>query len=241
MLITMVGTGSAFAKKYYNNNAIIESKNKRLLIDCGITLPTALNHMNISFSELDAILISHIHADHVGGLEELAYQMMFIYERKPILYIAETLLQPLWENTLRGGLVQGDLNKIEDFFDVRPLTVGDEHELISGITVKLLHTKHIPGKNSYSFILNKQFFYTADMQFDRNLLEKLGNEQIHTIFHDCQLESPSAVHASLDELLTLPESLQQKIWLMHYGDNIENYKGKTGAMRIVEQGKTYSL
>ncbi|MDF2835075.1 MAG: beta-lactamase domain protein [Paenibacillus sp.] len=237
MYITMLGTGSAFAKRFNNNNALIEAGQSRLLVDCGITLPKALHDQEVSFSELDAVLISHIHGDHVGGLEELAFQMMFKYGRKPVLYIADTLVAPLWEHTLKGGLVQGELNELEHFFEVRPLSPGRTYELLPGIKVELIKTDHIPGKDSYSFIFNDAFFYSADMKFNAELLDSLAARGIHTIYHDCQLEAPGAVHACLDELLTLPRELQERTWLMHYGDAIDDYRGKTGAMRIVKQGE----
>lgn len=241
MHIRMIGTGSAFAKKYDNNNALIATEGYRLLVDCGITLPKALHQTGLSFSELDAVLISHIHGDHVGGLEELAFQMMFKYKRKPALYIAESLIEPLWEHTLRGGLTQEPLEKLDDFFDVRPLETNKETELHPGLTVKLIQTKHIPNKPSYSFLFNQRFFYSADMRFDPILLQQLVDQGVSTIYHDCQLEAPGDVHASLDELLTLPEPIQRKTWLMHYGDAMEQYKGQTGHMRFVEQHKLYEF
>ncbi|MNZ65446.1 ribonuclease Z [compost metagenome] len=241
MQIRMVGTGGAFSKKYDNNNAVIELDGFRLLVDCGITLPKALHEMGLSFSELDAVLISHIHGDHVGGLEEYAFQMMFKYNRKPVLYIADTLVEPLWEHTLRGGLSQGTMDRLEHFFEVRPIQPDVEVELYPGLKVKLIQTQHIPNKASYSFIFNERFFYSADMRFNSALLEQLVEQGISTIFHDCQLETPGVVHASLEELLTLPESVQSKVWLMHYGDAIDQYAGRTGLMRIVEPHKRYEL
>ncbi|SFE12836.1 Ribonuclease BN, tRNA processing enzyme [Paenibacillus algorifonticola] len=241
MNIQMIGTGSAFAKKYDNNNALIEVPGFKLLVDCGITLPKALHETNRSFDELDAVLISHIHGDHVGGLEEYAFQMMFLYGKKPVLYIASSLVEPLWEQTLRGGLTQGPLQSIDDFFEVRRLEEGVEHELHPGLTVRLLQTEHIVGKNSYSFIFNQHFFYSADMKFSQALLEQLVENGVNTIFHDCQLIAPGVVHACLDELLTLPEPLQEKVWLMHYGDTMENYIGHTGKMRFVQQREIYTV
>lgn len=242
MKVTMVGTGSAFAKKYDNNNALIETGGYTMLVDCGITLPKALHEMGRGFDELDAVLISHIHGDHVGGLEELAFQMMFKYQRKPVLYIEERLVEPLWEQTLRGGLTQGQLGKMEDFFEVRTLKEGEANKLAPGLTVELLKTRHIPGKDSFSFLFNQNLFYTADMRFDAGLLASLlASERAKTIFHDCQLEAPGAVHACLDELLTLPENIQEKVWLMHYGDAMEEFIGKTGRMSFVEQRKTYEF
>lgn len=241
MQIRMIGTGSAFAKKYDNNNALLETDGYRLLIDCGITLPKALHQMGLSFPELDAVLISHIHGDHVGGLEEFAFQMMFKYDRKPVLYIAETLTGPLWEHTLKGGLTQGPLNRLEHFFDVRPLPADKEIELAPGLQVKLIQTKHIPDKPSYSFVFNRRFFYSADMRFDGRLLQELVDQGINTIYHDCQLETPGVVHATLEELLTLPEDIQKKTWLMHYGDAIDQYEGQTGCMRIVRQHEPHEV
>ena len=241
MNIQMIGTGSAFAKKHYNNNALIESCGKKILLDCGITLPYALHELGYNFGQLDAILISHIHGDHVGGLEELAFQMYFNYQRKPVLYIAEPLLTPLWEHTLRGGLAQGDFTSLSDYFEVQLLKPNEASQFTDELYIMPIQTDHIPGKVSYSFIINNKFFYSADMQFDRELLQSLHEQGIETFFHDCQLESPGNVHACLEDLLTLPEAIQKKMWLMHYGDAIDEYIGKTGYMRIVEQGKTYSF
>ncbi|MEK3885715.1 MBL fold metallo-hydrolase [Paenibacillus sp. PL2-23] len=241
MHITMLGTGSAFAKRYNNNNALIEANGYRLLVDCGITLPKALHDFGMDFPQLNAVLISHIHGDHVGGLEELAFQMMFKHQRKPVLYIADVLVEPLWEHTLRGGLTQGDLNSITDFFEVQPLQVGKSYILANGLTVELIQTKHIEGKASFSFLFNGTFFYSADMRFDGQLLQELVERGVETIYHDCQLEPPGVVHACLDELLTLPAEVQEKTWLMHYGDAMEQYADKTGRMRFVKQHTVYDV
>ncbi|REK76330.1 MBL fold metallo-hydrolase [Paenibacillus paeoniae] len=241
MQITMLGTGSAFAKHYYNNNALIEVGGYRLLLDCGITLPQALHEAGLDFSQIDGVLISHIHGDHVGGLEEYAFQMLFKYQRKPVLYIAKSLVEPLWEHTLRGGLTQGNLTKLSDFFDVHALEPGLSVELAPGLQIEPIQTKHIEGKASFSFRINHRFFYTADMIYDAPLLERLVQDGVETIYHDCQLEPPGVVHATLDELLQLPENIQQKVWLMHYGDAMEQHRARTGPMRFVEQRKTYDL
>lgn len=241
MQIQMLGTGGAFAKKYANNNALIELDGFKLLVDCGITLPRSLHDAGYSFDDLDAVLISHMHADHVGGLEEYAFQMMFRYGKKPVLYIADTLVEPLWEQTLRGGLTQEPLTALNDFFDVRPIKEGEVFEIHPGLTVKLIRTDHIAGKLSYSFLFNGTFFYSADMKFNGALLGDLIEDGVTTIFHDCQLISPGVVHASLDELLTLPADIQEKVWLMHYNDNMEEFIGHTGLMRFVEQLTVYNI
>jgi len=242
--IQMIGTGSAFAKKYDNNNALVTCNGYRLLIDCGITAPRALNRLGIPFDHVDGVLITHLHADHVGGLEEFAFQMKYVYQRKPVLYVAEPLQIPLWENTLKGGMenLAENLNGLSSYFHVRPLAEGAATEIHPGLVTELIRTEHIPGKLSYSLILNHGLFYSADIRFNRKLLEWLAEERrCRYILHDCQLAGPETVHATLEQLLTLPETIQRRIYLMHYGDDMEAYVGRTGAMRFLRQGQTYEF
>lgn len=241
--LQMLGTGSAFAKKYYNNNALLFDGDFTLLIDCGITAPMALHELGRTFDDIDAVLITHIHADHVGGMEELAFMMKINYKRKIPLYIGEALITTLWENTLQGGLYQpGEITSLEDVFDVRPLRPGVKVGISQGITVELFQTRHIPGKDSYSLYLNDRIFYSADMVFDPELLHKLVSERdCERILHECQLQGPGEVHTTLQELLTLPEHIQQRTYLMHYSDDATKFVGNTGAMRFIEQHKIYEL
>lgn len=241
--LQMLGTGGAFAKSFFNNNALISDENFTLLLDCGVTAPMALHRLGKSFESVDAVLITHIHADHVGGLEELAFKLKMQYKRKIPLYIAEALVRPLWENTLRGGLYQeGSITSLEDIFDVRPLEPGTAVDISPGIRAELIQTRHIPGKDSFSIYFNDRIFYSADMTFDPELLNRLVNERgCEVILHECQLEGYGAVHTTLEELLSLPEDIRKQIYLMHYGDDMEQYKGQTDLMEFMEQQRVYEL
>ncbi|MDF2718574.1 MAG: beta-lactamase protein, partial [Paenibacillus sp.] len=69
MEIRMIGTGQAFAKKYFNNNALVTCNGYTLLIDFGITAPLAMHHMNVPLDAIDGVFVTHLHADHIGGFE----------------------------------------------------------------------------------------------------------------------------------------------------------------------------
>lgn len=240
--LQMLGTGGAFAKKYYNNNGLLFADDFTLLIDCGITAPLALHKLDQSLDKIDAILITHIHADHVGGLEELAFRMKFGYGRRPVLYIADQLATPLWENTLKGGMTQDGLNCLEDAFDVRLLQAGIPHTISPGLQIELIQSPHIPGKPSYSLYLNNEVFYSSDMTFKPDLLNELvSSRNCRKILHEVQLTGPGQVHTTLAELLTLPQEIQEKILLMHYGDEMEEFIGKTGSMEFLKQHEVYIL
>lgn len=241
--LQMLGTGGAFAKTYYNNNALLYAGDFTLLIDCGITAPMALHAIGKPVDEIDAVLITHIHGDHVGGLEELAFRRKFGSGQKPILYVADNLVEPLWENTLKGGLSQdGVIQSLSDVFDVHLLAEGQPAQLAPELKVELIRTPHIPGKPSYSLYINEEIFYSADKTFQPELLEKLVRERgCRRILHEVQLTGPGEVHTTLQQLLTLPSEIQRQILLMHYGDEMESFRGATGEMDFLRQHEVYTL
>jgi hydroxyacylglutathione hydrolase len=242
LTLQMLGTGSAFSKKNYNNNALLQGDDFNLLIDCCITAPVSLHELGYNWEQMDACLVTHLHGDHVGGLEEFAFQMKYIYGKKPTLYIADTLVNVLWENTLKGTMTQEGMDSLSHFFDVHPLKEGQTYNLFPNLTVEIIRTPHIAGKNSYSLLLNDTIFYSADMTFQPDLLKELVYERgVNTIFHECQLTGVGEVHTTLDELKSLPEDIKSMISLMHYGDNAAEFEGKTSGMPFLQQHQVYEL
>ena len=77
MKMTFIGSGAAFTSNNYHSNILIESNDKKLLIDCGSDARFALRDLGYSYKDIDSIYISHIHADHSGGLEWLGFSRKF--------------------------------------------------------------------------------------------------------------------------------------------------------------------
>lgn len=240
--LVMLGTGSAFAKKYYNTSALWTANDYTLLLDCGITTPLSMHELNIPVDRLDGIFISHLHADHVGGLEEIAFQFKYKYNRKPELFVPETLAHPLWEHCLRAGVEDDHHKSLDDYFHVHLLRESEPFVITEGLKLEIVRTEHIAQKISYSVIVNHDIFYSADMKYNPELLQRLDEERnLRLIMHDCQLRGPGVVHTTLQELLSLPEHLQKKTLLMHYDDDMEMYQDKTGAMRFIKQHQLYII
>lgn len=59
------------------NGTVVEIGDERILVDCGFTVRQAearLSRLELKPAELSAILVSHEHSDHVGGVSALAYK-----------------------------------------------------------------------------------------------------------------------------------------------------------------------
>lgn len=240
--LTFVGVGSAFSKIHNNNNVLIEIDSKKYLLDCGIKTPQALHNMGIELKDIEGVIVSHIHADHTGGLEELGFMGKFVLNKKFKLFISDDLVDPLWNNSLSGGMEDDTDGKrsLGDYFDISLFNDLDKFE-VSGLSILPIKTVHVnKDKPSYSFIFNNKVFFSADILFEEELLLTL--DSMETIFHDVQFFK-GGVHCSLDELETLPENIREKIKLMHYSDNFKDFKDRAekSKMTFVNQGEIFNF
>ena len=72
MKVTVLGTGAAFSLLNGNVSYLLEEDGRRLLLDAGRPIPEMLKENNIDIKTIDDIYISHLHSDHIGGLEFIA-------------------------------------------------------------------------------------------------------------------------------------------------------------------------
>src|SRR3990167_4274691 len=144
--LLILGTGHSESIEHWNTNAMLATPKGNMLIDCGFTIKYALRDQGLSLPDIDAVFITHVHGDHVFGLERIGYESRFSYGKRVKLYIRETLLTELWDQTLKGsmGLASEGENTLQDFFDV--VVLKDNHFSYNGVDIRLFHTRHTPRK-----------------------------------------------------------------------------------------------
>ena len=122
MIIKFLGSGSAFTMSNFQTNMMLVKGQKKLLIDAGTDLRFSLFEAGMSYKDVDDVYISHLHADHAGGLEYLAFCRYFDPScNKPNLWVSKVLSESLWQNTLSGGLgsVQNKIMKLSDYLKLK--------------------------------------------------------------------------------------------------------------------------
>lgn len=86
MHVIFLGVGEAFDENFINNSHVVYSTTK-LLLDCGYSVPRQLWRLNNDKDFLDAVYLSHPHADHYLGLPVLLARMQDESRQKPLKVI----------------------------------------------------------------------------------------------------------------------------------------------------------
>jgi ribonuclease BN (tRNA processing enzyme) len=235
MKIRFLGTGSAFTTKGFQTNMLIEENEKRLLLDAGSDIRFSLKEVGLSFRDIDSVYISHLHADHAGGMEYLGFCTFFTPGCPKInLYGNGELLRKGWDNTWKGGMesYQGKILSLESFFEVNMIRPNGTFTW-QGIDFAIIQSIHfyngysiVPCYGLMAFQGGKKVYFTTDTQYcPAQIMDFYKSADL--IINDCETYSfKSGVHANYLDLRDLPKEIKAKMVLVHTNDNIYGEDGK---------------
>lgn len=99
--------------KRMRQSALVEWHGKRILIDCGPDFRQQI--LSTGDAHLDALLITHIHYDHIGGLEELrGFSDLPIFARHDVIEALHQRLSYCFAEHPYPGVPHYDLVEISD-------------------------------------------------------------------------------------------------------------------------------
>ena len=136
--VTFAGCGDAFGSGgRFNSCFAIDAEGFRYAIEFGATSLVALQQAGIKHESLDAVIFSHIHADHCSGIPSMLLDAMLGANRTKPLTIAgpkdtEARLRQMMESMLPGSDIivpKFDLTFVEMEL-MKPDKVG-EHAVVT--------------------------------------------------------------------------------------------------------------
>ena len=240
------GVGDAFSVRHWGTSFLVRAEGFTLAVDCPDSYRRALatnafDHGGraLEASDLDGLVLTHLHGDHVNGLEMCACYLKFGHGRTLPVWAAPPTSADLWSRlrpslgVLRQG---GELREqsLGDFLDLRPVAWGEAFRA-GPFTIEPRPTAHhMPAMAMRIEYDGARLGYSCDTVFDEKLIEWL--EPCDLILHETSL---GEAHTPLARLAALPEALRAKMMLVHYPDFLADRP--PDAIRLAREGATLEV
>jgi Metal-dependent hydrolases of the beta-lactamase superfamily I len=172
-------------------SAIIETKGQNILIDCGPDFRTQMLENKIK--SIDAVLITHEHYDHVGGLDDIRPfsfdKDMPIHAEPNVIDAIQTRMPYAFREDYLAGLPHFNLQPV----DLTPFEIAG----IEVTPIRLMHGK-LP---IVGYRIGSMAYLTDVKTIPEGEFGKLTNLDV-LVIESLRLDSKHNTHAGLDEALS---------------------------------------
>ena len=246
MRFTTLGVGDAFSALYYSSCLLVESGGTRLLIDCPhpirkmLAEAGAATGQDLDLDGVDAVVLTHLHADHASGLEGYGYFSHFVLKKRAKLLVHPAVAARLWDGHLAAGMEclmsahdhQVNARGLADYFELVPLS-EERTVTIGAFEVACRRTvHHVPTTALTLSAGGRSLGYSADTCFDPELIAWLSKADL--MVH----ETNYGVHTPYESLAALPAEVRARMRLIHYPDQFDH----TGThIESLRQGRSYAV
>ena len=226
--VIVLGVGDTFSERHHSTALLLECAGFRLAIDCpdqyrGVLKDAAQSSGRpLSLSEIDHVLITHVHGDHMNGLEGVAFFKHFVDRKRLQLITAPEVREHIWDQRLKasmGMLYDGSEHRelsFDDYFEHVPLSWTEPVE-IGPFRIRARRTvHHVPTSALFIEAGGRSLGYSADTAFDPELIAFLQPADL--IIHETNFGPAHTPYASL---AALPAALRHKMRLIHYPDSFD--------------------
>jgi len=211
MELTFLGSGNAFASqgRYWSSFLV----DKRYQFDAPPTLLAHLKQMGVDLPELEAVFLTHHHADHFIGLPFLMLEYVYMTQRKKDLYIVGPPGVEEWmedfANRCYPEIGSKDAGYRRRYIDAIP----HAEQKAGGVTfrsVPMNHVKESMDAFGYQVSINgKTVAYTGDTMFCEEIFELAEGADVLVV--DCTYaEGSGPQHMGLDDIRVIRERVPQE-------------------------------
>ena len=221
----IVGVGSAISDRNYGSSAAIQTANGLVLIDCPDSVLRALRDASAKCGipldpmSITDILVTHLHGDHVNGLEILGWKRWIAHQSgrsaKPTIHAVESVARRLWER-LAPAMDQNGHAQLSDYFGLNILVEGVPTS-IAGLQVETRLAEHLIPCSGFRISRGGATLgWSGDTRFSPSHIDWLSSADV--IVHET---SESRVHTPISCLNALAPELRRKMRLIHMEDNFD--------------------
>lgn len=255
MQLEVLGIGNAFTSFHYQTSFFLRSR-RTYLIDGPQGLFRLLRSRGIDRKEINDVIVTHAHGDHVSGLETLLLWKRYSEGKKVRLHTSRAVFEEL-----RKGFFYAfskgfstDQRKIipkrfGDYVEFNELSEHRINLLEKGLEIEVRHNWHPTATLGLKIsTLGRVVAISGDTCYRPALLQELRSTEVLTearykqltgnwlweadvIYHEAD-DKADGPHTYVGDLLSLPQETRRRIRLVHIPDEFQ-----TEGIPIAEEGE----
>ncbi len=242
-----LGVGDAFSALHYTCCVAVHYETTWVLIDCPHPLRKIMREGSLSAGvtldseDIEAVLLTHLHADHASGIEDYGYYAHFHLGKRAKIVCHPDVSARLWENKLSASMDSSGLPELgeevttktlDDYFEIQAVT-EEAPAQVGPMTIEVRKTIHpIPTTALKISAGGKTLGHSSDTFFDPHLIEWFQDADV--IIH----ETNHGIHTRYEDLAALPDSVRNRMRLIHYPDDFD---AKESVIEVLKQGELYQV
>jgi ribonuclease BN (tRNA processing enzyme) len=226
--VVVLGVGDTFSERHHTSALLLCCDGASIAVDCPDTYrgvlrdAAAISGRPLSLDGIDDVLITHVHGDHMNGLEGVAFYKRFAQRRRVRLIASAEVRTVIWDQRLvasMGVLWDGQAFRdlgFDDYFDFVPLP-WTEAITVGPFRIRARRTRHhVPTSAILVEAGGRTLGYSSDTAFDPELIAFLSSADL--IIHETNL---GPAHTPYERLAELPAELRARMRLIHFTDQFD--------------------
>ncbi|HYC00035.1 MAG TPA: MBL fold metallo-hydrolase [Candidatus Limnocylindrales bacterium] len=224
MKLTVLGSGDAFcAAGSLHSCNVLEHGGGKIVLECGPAILAGLKRNGFNTGDIDAVVVSHLHGDHFGGIPFLFLEYLFENPRTRPL----TLVGPPTVLTRSLALYAGYYRELQSFelpFEIKvcEMRPGSRAE-VAGFQIESFQVPHNadPVALGYHFTCPEgRVLFSGDSAWTEEFIHRSQDVDLF-LCECCTMEPATPMHTAYTDLLAHRDQLGcKRLLLTHLGEDV---------------------
>ena len=241
--VRFLGSGDAFGSGGRLQTCIaLDTGAGVVLLDCGASSLIAVKRFGVDPAAVTAIMVTHLHGDHFGGIPFFILDAQFSRRTAPLLIAGPPGIEQRVREAMEA-LFPGSSRTAQRFdVEFRELTAGVE-ERVAGVVVTAFEVVHVSGAPSFALRLawdGHTIAYSGDTEWTPTLIDAADGTDLF-ICEAYYFDKRVPFHLDYQSLRAhLPELRARRIILTHMSQHMLDHLNEID-MECAEDGLTVEL
>ena len=237
--LTFLGTGNFLAPGRYWNSFVLDDA---VLVEPSPTVLPHLRRCGVGIEGLEAVVISHFHADHTFGWPFLLLEVLRQGRDRPLFVVGPPGVDNYLADMMRVASVPDLQGAVHEILDIRYVEVDGSWQRAGPLRLRAVEVEHVPHLRCFGFVFDRggrMIGYSGDTRPCSGLDELTGASDVVVI--ECNgPHPPPPSHMDLEDIERLRDRFPHVPFVLtHLGDHVDG--GGVADVVVPEDLQTLNL